>query len=124
MRFAMTALNKLIENAGWLPIEEATKDGTKFYAIVGGEQRKVMWGKTSHIPLYGWILIDQGDEDAALCEPTHFMPLDTPERMAAVIKVLVEALERYAQPKMIVPNGVASNALARAEAIAGGSHES
>lgn len=51
------------------PMDTAPRDGTKFDALVDGKWRKVMWGKTSHVPLYGWILIDQGDEDADLCEP-------------------------------------------------------
>jgi hypothetical protein len=35
----------------------------------------VMWGKTSHVPLYGFCLADQGAEDFDICEPLCWMPL-------------------------------------------------
>ncbi|WP_408902166.1 DUF551 domain-containing protein [Rhodovarius crocodyli] len=37
-----------------------------------------MWTKTSHVPIYGWCLVDQGGEDTDLCKPTHWMPLPKP----------------------------------------------
>ena len=59
----------------WKPIETAPKDGTRIIALVDGSQRIVAWTKTSHVPLYGWCLVDQGAEDCELCSPTYWMPL-------------------------------------------------
>jgi len=57
----------------WLPIETAPRQ-RRFLALVDGLVRFVAWGKTSHVPMYGWCLVDQGAEDSELCEPTHWMP--------------------------------------------------
>jgi hypothetical protein len=62
------------EPSGWLPISTAPKDGTEFFAIVNGERRSVSWGKTSHVPIYGFCLADQGVEDYDICEPTMWHP--------------------------------------------------
>jgi hypothetical protein len=62
---------------GWQPIETAPRDAV-LLGVVDGEVRLISWGKTSHIPLYGWNLADQGPEDYDLCEPTHWMPLPAP----------------------------------------------
>ena len=59
----------------WRPIEEAPKDGTRFLAAVDGMVRTVAYGKTSHVPLYGFCVADEGPEDFDICHPTHFMPL-------------------------------------------------
>lgn len=59
----------------WRPIETAPRDGTNFLAIVDRKVRVCYWGKTSHVPLYGFCLSDQGPEDCDLCEPTGWMPL-------------------------------------------------
>lgn len=64
----------------WQPIETAPKDGTHVLAAVRGLTRIVSWGKTSHVPLYGFCLADQGAEDSDLCEPTHWMPLPEPPK--------------------------------------------
>lgn len=61
----------------WLPIKSAPKDGNCFLAVVDGTVRQVTWGKTSHVPLYGWIYADQGEE-TDLCEPTYWMPMPIP----------------------------------------------
>lgn len=61
----------------WLPIETAPRQ-RRFLALVDGLVRFVAWGKTSHVPMYGWCLVDQGAEDSELCEPTHWMPLPPP----------------------------------------------
>lgn len=63
----------------WQEIETAPKDGSHFFGLVENERRLCMWGKTSHIPLYGWILIDQGVEDCDLCEPTKWYPFPSLE---------------------------------------------
>ena len=62
----------------WRPIEEAPKDGTCFLAVVDGTVRTVAYGKTSHVPIYGFCVADQGPEDFDLCHPTHFIPLPPP----------------------------------------------
>jgi uncharacterized protein DUF551 len=72
---------------GWLPIESAPvpnrgDHGTMLLGLVDGDVRFIQWGKTSHVPLYGWCLADQGVEDFDLCKPTHWMPLPTPPTAA------------------------------------------
>lgn len=62
----------------WRPIETAPKTGERLLGFVAGQVRAITWGKTSHIPLYGWVLVDQGAEDCDLCQPTHWMPLPAP----------------------------------------------
>ena len=49
--------------AMWRPIGEAPKDGQRILAIYGGQTRIVQYAKTSHVPLYGFCLADQGPED-------------------------------------------------------------
>lgn len=46
--------------------------------VVDGVVRVIRWGKTSHVPLYGYCLADQGPEDFDLCEPTYWMPMPEP----------------------------------------------
>lgn len=85
----MTPLDKLIENAGWRPISEAPKDGARIIARRGNLILGVRWGKRNYNHNgNGW----RGWTGNTNKGPTHFMPLDTPERMAEVIKVLYEAL--------------------------------
>ena len=67
----------------WRPIETAPKDGTLF---LGTNERSgaccVTWfGKTSHVPLYGWCEGVDG-EDIDLWWPTHWMPLPPPASAA------------------------------------------
>lgn len=57
------------------------QDGSRFLAVVDGDWRLVAYGKTSHLPITGWILVDQGAEEADLCEFTEWRPLPPlPER--------------------------------------------
>lgn len=70
----------------WRPIESAPKDGTIILGAVDGETRLLSWGKTSHVPMYGFCLADQGAEDFDLCEPTHWMPLPQP---SAIVKAKI-----------------------------------
>ena len=73
----------------WKPIETAPKDGTRFigrssYVVTTGMlgplgklrylKRKTWFGKTSHVPLYGWCH-GRDVEDIDLWNPTHWMPL-------------------------------------------------
>lgn len=62
----------------WQPIESAPKDGTRFLAVVDGVVRIVSFGKTSHVPIYGFCLRDQGPEDSDICEPEVWQPLPEP----------------------------------------------
>ena len=62
----------------WRDMESAPRDGTRFLAVVDGAVRIVSWGKTSHIPLYGFCLADQGVEEYDLCTPSAWMPLPSP----------------------------------------------
>ena len=61
-------------DTGWRPIETAPRD-RPILAVVDGATRVVRWGKTSHIPLYGWCLADQGAEEFDLCHPKLWQPL-------------------------------------------------
>jgi hypothetical protein len=63
------------KDSQWKPVESAPKDGTRFLAWVDGAARVVMWGKTSHVPIHGFCLADQGWEDFDLCEFFYWMPL-------------------------------------------------
>ena len=60
----------------------APRDGICILATVDGETRIIGWGKVLHIPLYGWVLLDQGPEDVELCKPTAWMPLPEPMKEA------------------------------------------
>jgi hypothetical protein len=62
----------------WYPIETAPKDGKRVLGVVEGDVHFIRYGKTSHVPLYGWNVCDQGPEDCDLVEPTHWMPLPKP----------------------------------------------
>lgn len=59
----------------WRPISSAPKDGTR---IMGSrdihEARVTWWGKTSHVPLYGWCYGDD-PENIDLWEPDEWQPL-------------------------------------------------
>jgi len=59
----------------WEPIETAPKDQGYLLGWVEGTVRFIQWGKTSHVPIYGWNLADQGVEDFDLCYPSHWMPI-------------------------------------------------
>jgi len=68
----------------WQPIETAPKDGTRFtgrrtsVARYTGkllyQKRKTWFGKTSHIPLYGWCH-GRDPENIDLWQPTHWKPI-------------------------------------------------
>lgn len=70
----------------WASMDCAPRDGTLFLAWVEDEDgdgavRFVNWGKTSHVPMYGFCLRDQGVEDSDLCDPKCWMPIpDRPAR--------------------------------------------
>lgn len=68
-------LRRLRSAGDWQPIETAPKDGTLFLGLVDREVRFVSWGKTSHVPIYGFCVRDQGPEQSDICDATHWMPL-------------------------------------------------
>lgn len=63
--------------AQWQPIETAPKVVGRIIGWVDGRARFICWGKASHVPMFGWVLTDQGPEECDLCSPTHWMPLPT-----------------------------------------------
>lgn len=85
----------------WEPMESAPQDET-LLAIVDGAVRLIRWGKTSHVPMVGFCLADQGAEDFDLCSPTAWMRL--PPLLVSTSKspwqVEFDALPAWAQ-KMI-----------------------
>lgn len=71
----------------WQGIESAPRNGTR---IIGRttkadrwtgklkySKRQTWWGKTSHVPLYGWC-VGTDIEDIDLWQPTHWKLLDSP----------------------------------------------
>ncbi len=135
-----TELDKLIENGGWRPILEEDPPvspydlGDSNYILFKNENNGVFLGYTQRVSDKGYrcFAVNTGDYhdggygNAYLCGkdsdydlPTHFMLLDTTERMAAVIKVLAKALDVL--DRNGISDSVAKEALAKANEIAGGS---
>lgn len=71
---AASLLRRLAGEMEWRDMKTAPENKT-ILAIVDGQVRLVRWCKTSHVPIYGWNLADQGPEDFELCKPTKWMPL-------------------------------------------------
>lgn len=69
-----------VQLGGWRPIETAPKDRGCLLGWVEGNSRFITWTKTSHVPLVGWCLADQGVEEFDLCTPTHWQPLPEPPK--------------------------------------------
>lgn len=69
---------------GWRQIEDAPRDGTvvlgrrtyadRYTGVLRYQKRRTYWGKTSHVPLYGWNH-GRDPEDQDLWQPTHWQPL-------------------------------------------------
>lgn len=62
----------------WQKIETAPKDGTWFRGKCHDLEHDTQWGKTSHVPLYGWCYFggDHGDvENITLWQPIEWQPL-------------------------------------------------
>lgn len=68
----------------WMPISTAPKDGTRFLGRgpianplrgrIRTVKRRTFWGKTSHVPLYGWNY-GRDVENLNLWEPSEWRPL-------------------------------------------------
>lgn len=58
----------------WQPIETAPRDGTRIVATDGWRRRKTWYGKTSHVPLYGWCWMPHPHdfENVDLWEPKRW----------------------------------------------------
>lgn len=52
----------------WRSMNTAPRDGKPFLGVYGGQVRVFQYGKTSHVPMYGFCLADQGIEDFDLIE--------------------------------------------------------
>jgi hypothetical protein len=63
----------------WQPMDSAPHDIT-LLGVVDGDVRVIRWCKTSHVPIYGWNLADQGVEEYEICEPTCWMYRPAPPR--------------------------------------------
>ena len=86
---------------GWRDIGAAPRDGTRIrgkgplqlwvrqmpgsilpgWKTVRSAERVTWWGKTSHVPLYGWCR-GRDPENIDLWQPTHWRPVD-PARLRA-----------------------------------------
>lgn len=64
----------------WQDISTAPKDGTRILVVHEGQTRIALWGKTSHVPIYGFCLSDQGPEDFDLVYVDLWQPLPSPPR--------------------------------------------
>lgn len=81
----------------WRSMDYAPKDsGKKIIGWVGGEPRFIKWTKASHVPNWGWCLVDQGVEDCDLCEPMAWMwppvtpPFDYARMLAQIERLQLE----------------------------------
>ena len=73
----------------WQSIESAPRDGTLILGKLAEcpkwpasgrmryRVRKTKWGKTAHVPLYGWIVGFHRVEETDLWSPTHWKPAET-----------------------------------------------
>ncbi len=99
------ALQALIENKGWRPIEE--------FNDIHGKMLFIKFPRMMNLIVRGWYrkvhnqwFSDRGKEGNTLEGITNpewlhpgdlYMETDTPERMAKIIGVMMEALKQYAQ---------------------------
>lgn len=61
----------------WQDISSAPRDGTHFTGRKGTRKLRTWWGKTSHVPLYGWCH-GRDVENIDLWQPTHWKPRGEP----------------------------------------------
>lgn len=70
-------LREQADAMGWRDIATAPRDEVVL-GLVSGKARLIKFGKTSHVPMHGWCLADQGAEDFDLADPTGWQPLPPP----------------------------------------------
>lgn len=62
-------------------MSEAPRDGRPIFAWNGDVQTVICWGKTAHVPVYGWldaVWADPQDADLFYPTPTHWRYLPDP----------------------------------------------
>lgn len=65
----------------WQPIETAPRDGTDIIVWDGEVRTVTLWGKVSHVPIFGFLGVwgsDIEDVDLMNPQPTHWMPMPNP----------------------------------------------
>lgn len=63
--------------SGWQPIETAPKDGMQLIVWNGEFLSVSSWGKTAHVPFYGFLQLvgcDFQEMDLMSPQPTHWLP--------------------------------------------------
>lgn len=90
----MEALKKLIEDKGWKPIEGLGTDVDSALVTDGKVTAFAVPPETKTDEEKGLWAYHEYPDTYNLCamKPTHFMPLDTHERMAGIIAILVAAI--------------------------------
>jgi hypothetical protein len=119
------ALQKLIENGGWRDISEAPTDKRMLIKTPDDEIFAATWVQNFIDGDVAWAIAaldcEDGSQDRVIVRnPTHFMPLDTAERMAEVIEVLIEGLKGLRNNGDKITEVWAQEALAKANEIAEG----
>lgn len=66
-------LRKVAKRSKWLLIESAPQNGSCFFGKKNGRKLVTWFGKTSHIPLWGWCH-GTDPENIDLWQPTHWAP--------------------------------------------------
>lgn len=66
--------NRTKETSAWKPMSEAPRNQVVLGRSATGMTRETWFGKTSHVPLYGWCFqMDPDDfENVDLWEPTEW----------------------------------------------------
>lgn len=127
----MSNLQKLIENGGWLPIEYAPQNGS--YFVVKHADGDFNVGLYEYgVPVvhnngdyidggYGKNYKTKSHDSNSDYEPiTHYMPLNTPEKLAKIVEVLLLAAQfgqNYASTQAAFDQII--NLIEQAEKIAG-----
>jgi hypothetical protein len=80
----------------WLDIDDAPKDGTHvdiWVEELGERYTDSYFCNKSNV--WAWDIEATGQRMVfTATPPTHYMPLDTPEKLAQALKIAVEALEK------------------------------
>lgn len=81
LRLVLEENKRLAEAGKWQPMETAPKNVT-LLGVVEDSVRLIRWCKTSHVPIYGWCVVDEGPEGADVCRPRFWQPLPPPPESA------------------------------------------